>query len=298
MDIQSLRKSRSTDFSKITSEFEKISNPGAKEDTRFWKLDPDKAGNATATIRFLPSTEGEELPFVRVFNHAFKNEINGKWYIESSLTTIGKDDPVGIINGALWATGLESNKEIARKQKRNLKFISNVYIVNDPKHPENNGKVMLYRYGKKIFDKIMDKAKPTFEDEKAVNVFDLWDGADFKLRQKQVEKYPNYDDSVFLEPNELLKGDEEKILEVVNAQYKLTEFLDEKNFKSYEELEKRLNLVLGVGTPAKRAEEFQSAPEIQNAKAAPEPAQTKVEAKDSTEDEDVMSYFNSLSEDY
>jgi hypothetical protein len=198
MDINTLRKMRGTNFAKISGEFEKIANPQSEsksyQDDRLWKLEADKAGNGTATIRFLPNPNGDDLPWVRVFNHGFQGP-TGKWYIENSLSTIGEADPVGELNSRLWNSGNESDKDIARKQKRKLTYIANILIISDPKHPENEGQVRLFRFGKKIFDKIMDKARPTFEDETPVNVFDLWEGADFKLRQRKVEGYANYDQS-------------------------------------------------------------------------------------------------------
>ena len=180
VDLTALRKDSMSDFTKISGEFDKIANPQSSQkqgpDERFWKLDPDKAGNATAVIRFLPRVEGDELPWVRVFSHGFQGP-TGKWYIENSLTTLGEKDPVGELNSKLWNSGSEANKDIARKQKRRLSYIVNVLIVSDPKHPENEGQVRLYKFGKKIFDKIMEKARPTFDDEKPVNVFDLGTGA-------------------------------------------------------------------------------------------------------------------------
>jgi len=176
MDIQTLRKMRNSDFGQISQAFDKIANPQTETksyaDDRFWRLEGDKAGNGTATIRFLPRVEGDDLPWVRIFSHGFQGP-TGKWYIENSLTTLSENDPVGELNTQLWNSGSEANKEIARKQKRKLSFIANILVVSDPKHPENEGKVFLFKFGKKIFDKIMDKARPTFEDEKPVNVFDL-----------------------------------------------------------------------------------------------------------------------------
>ena len=249
MDLNTLRASRNQDFGKIASAFDKITNPqqsNSFDDDRFWKLEADKAGNGTAVIRFLPRVEGDELPWVKIFSHGFKGP-TGKWYIENSLTTLDKADPVGELNSVLWNSGSEANKEIARAQKRRLHFISNVLIVSDPKHPENEGKVMLFKYGKKIFDKIMNKAKPTFEDERPVNVFDLWEGANFKLRMRKVEGYPNYDESTFSDPLPVAQSDE-AILAVVNKQHKLSEFIDPKNFKSYDELKTKLDSVLN-GAP-------------------------------------------------
>jgi hypothetical protein len=206
MDIQKLRAMRNSDFGAISNAFEKVANPSTETksfaDDRFWRLEGDKAGNGTATLRFLPRVEGDELPWVRIFSHGFQGP-TGKWYIENSLTTLGENDPVGELNTQLWNSGSEANKEIARKQKRKLSFTANVLVVSDPKHPENEGKVFLFKFGKKIFDKIMDKARPTFEDEKPVNVFDFWEGANFKLRMRKKDGYANYDESVFSDPVEI-----------------------------------------------------------------------------------------------
>ena len=309
MDIQALRKMRNQDFSKIAGEFDKIANPdsaGGKsyKDDRVWKLEPDKAGNATAVIRFLPRSEGDELPWVRVFNHSFQGP-TGKWYIENSLTTLGENDPVGELNSRLWNSGSEANKEIARKQKRKLTYIANVLIISDPKHPENEGQVRLFKFGKKIFDKIMDKAKPTFEDEKPVNVFDLWEGADFKLRMRKVDGYSNYDQSMFSEPAELFGGDEDKLLDVVSKQHKLSEFVDRKNFKSYDDLAKKMSDVLSETAAAPRASAAKMADDLDDytpptrnvpsasgpklvEKAAPAPAAS------ADEDDDMMGYFQKI----
>lgn len=304
MDISTLRKSRQNDFTKILGEFDKISKPqegGGKsyEDDRFWKLSPDKAGNATATIRFLPRVEGDEFPWVRVFNHSFQGP-TGKWYIENSLTTLGENDPVGELNSRLWNSGSEANKEIARKQKRKLTYIANVLIINDPAKPENNGQVKLFKFGKKIFDKIMDKANPTFEDEKPVLVFDLWEGADFKLRMRKVDGYSNYDQSQFQDQTEIAPTDEEK-LAIVEKQYKLSEFLDRKNFKSYDELKKKLELVLsGESAPTKSAAQMaeeEDRPEAPAPKMVSKPAFTPARSVSTDDEDDDLSYFQKLAQD-
>ena len=305
MDIQTLRKMRNQDFSKIAGEFDKISNPQSGEkksydDDRFWRLEGDKAGNGTATIRFLPRADGDELPWVRIFSHGFQGP-TGKWYIENSLTTLGENDPVGELNTQLWNSGSDANKEIARKQKRKLSFIANILVVSDPKHPENEGKVFLFKFGKKIFDKIMDKARPTFEDEKPVNVFDFWEGANFKLRMRKKDGFTNYDESAFMEPSAL--GDDEQIVAVAGKQYKLSEFLDRKNFKSYDELKKKLNEVLsGDAFASKSAAEL--AADEPASMSAPEPAKAapaftpKASAKPAMDDdEDVMSYFEKIAQE-
>jgi len=306
MDINTLRKMRTSDFGKISSEFNNIANPssgGVKsyQDDRMWKLEADKAGNATATIRFLPKTEGDELPWVRIFNHGFQGP-TGKWYIENSLTTLGENDPVGELNSRLWNTGDEKDKEVARKQKRRLSYIANVLIIADPKHPENEGQVRLFKFGKKIFDKIMDKARPTFEDEKPVNVFDLWEGADFKLRQRKVEGYANYDQSAFLEPSPIAGtshgNDEDAILKIVNSQHKLAEFLDRKNFKTYEELARKMASVLNTEAAVTASTAMSSiseddlyvAPKRVEVKKTPVRVQTATE----DEDEDAMAYFKKI----
>ena len=308
MDIQALRKMRNTDFGKITSEFEKIANPesgGGKksyQDDRMWKLEADKAGNGTATLRFLPRVEGDELPWVRIFNHSFQGP-TGKWYIENSLTTLGEKDPVGELNSKLWNSGSDANKEIARKQKRKLSYICNVLIVSDPKHPENEGQVRLFKFGKKIFDKIMDKARPTFEDEKPVNVFDPFEGADFKLRMRKVDGYANYDQSTFMDPTEIAGGDEEKMVEILNKSYKLSEFLDRKNFKSFEELNKKLSDVLdGEGTPIKSAASLSEdddyvAPKSTTTTVASKPVTVSKAPEINDDDEDVMSYFQKIADE-
>jgi hypothetical protein len=302
MDINTLRKMRNTDFGKISTEFNKIANPQSEsksyQDDRFWKLEADKAGNATATIRFLPRAEGDELPWVRVFNHGFQGP-TGKWYIENSLTTIGENDPVGELNSRLWNTGNDADKEVARKQKRRLQYIANVLIVSDPKHPENEGQVRLYKFGKKIFDKIMDKARPTFEDETPVNVFDLWEGADFKLRQRKVEGYPNYDQSVFNAPAPIA-SDEDAILAVVNAQHKLAEFIDKKNFKTYEELSRKLVSVLNSEMATPTAASMGSASDEDDGYTPPvRQAVAKSAVKiskpsDDGDDDEAMSYFKKI----
>jgi hypothetical protein len=301
MDIQALRKMRNSDFSKIAGEFDKIANPETANtksfaDDRFWRLEGDKAGNGTATLRFLPKTDSDELPWVRIFSHGFQGP-TGKWYIENSLTTLGENDPVGELNTTLWNSGSEANKEIARKQKRKLSFIANVLIVSDPKHPENEGKVFLFKFGKKIFDKIMDKARPTFEDEKPVNVFDFDAGANFKLRMRKKDGYANYDESAFMDPAPI--GTDEEIGSALNSRYKLAEFVDRKNFKSYDELKKKLNEVLsGDSFASKSAAEIaeEDRPVAQAPKIASKPAPApKAVAED--DDEDVMSYFQKIADE-
>lgn len=311
MDINTLRQSRNLDFGNISSAFEKISNPSSDQksfdDNRFWKLEKDKAGNGSAVIRFLPRAEGDELPWVKIFSHGFKGP-TGRWYIENSLTTFGENDPVGELNSKLWNESSDDQspgRKQARDQKRRLNFTSNILVISDPKHPENEGKVFLFRYGKKIFDKIMNKAKPTFEDERPVNVFDLWEGANFKLRMRNVEGYPNYDESVFAEPSPVAPSDEQ-ILAIVNQQYKLSEFLDRKNFKTYDELKEKLEWVLSGDaaptmsaaqmaadpTPVAQPRQFTEAP-APSFNSAPAPQAKIPEINDGDED-DMMAMFQRI----
>jgi hypothetical protein len=303
MDIATLRKSRSSNFAKITSEFEKIVNPqsgNSYEDDRYWKLERDKAGNGSAVIRFLPSTDANELPWVRIFSHGFKGP-TGKWYIENSLTTLGEDDPVGELNAKLWNSGNDSDKKIAQARKRRLNYVSNILVISDPKHPENEGRVFLFKYGKKIFDMLMDKARPTFEDEKPVNVFDFWEGANFKLRMRKKDGYANYDESAFMEPAPI--GSDDEIVKYASAQHKLSEFTDRKNFKSYDELKKKLSEVLsGDAFAGKSAAEL--AADAPASIAAPEPARSAPAftpkasvAPAMDDDEDVMSYFEKIAKE-
>lgn len=300
--LSELRKNRGN-FDSLMKEVEKIANPTNEkrgDDDRFWKPSVDKAGNGQAVLRFLPAPAGEELPWVRVFDHGFQGP-TGKWYIENSLTTINKPDPVGELNSELWNSGIEANKEIARKQKRRLSYISNVLVIRDPANPENEGKVFLYKYGKKIFDKIKDVMQPTFEDEKPVNPFDLWEGANFKLRIRQVEGYRNYDKSEFDGPAPL-SDDDAELERIWKQSHSLAAFLDPSNFKSYDELKAKLNAVLGSGTRVPTAEkvspldaEDELFVETKMKSAAKATEDTPPWNDDDTDDN--MSYFASLADD-
>lgn len=231
---------------KLVKEVEKM-NTNSSGDDRLWKLDVDKSGNGYAVIRFLPAPNGEDLPFVKLYSHAFQG--SGGWYIENSLTTLGQKDPVSEYNTTLWNNGTDAGKELARKQKRKLTYVSNIYVVKDPANPENEGKVFLYKYGKKIFDKITTAMQPEFEDEEAIDPFDFWQGANFKLKAKNVAGYRNYDSSEFAAVSALL-DDDEAMEGIWKKQYSLEEFVAPDQFKSYDDLKKRLDYVLGnKGTP-------------------------------------------------
>ena len=290
MSVTTPRKSNTLD--KLLSQVQAENAPQEKKsyvDERLWKPELDKSGTGSAVIRFLPAPDGEELPWVKVFKHAFQGP-TGKWYIENSLTTIGKNDPVSEHNSALWNTGLETDKETARKQKRKLEYYSNIYVVSDPKHPENNGKVFLFRYGKKIFDKIMAAMQPEFEDETPINPFDFWEGANFKLKIRKVDGYWNYDKSEF-DSVSTLKDSDDALDSIWKTQYSLTEFTAPTNFKSYDELKKRLDDVLsGTVTPTATAMMDDDVVETPTFKSEPEP---KIPSVDE-DDDDTMSYFQKL----
>ena len=230
---------------KLVKEVEKMNTTSGSSDDRVWKLDVDKSGNGYAVIRFLPAPDGEDLPFVKLYSHAFQG--TGGWYIENSLTTLGQKDPVSEYNTLLWNNGTDSGKEVARKQKRKLTYISNIYVVKDPANPENEGKVFLYKYGKKIFDKIMEAMQPEYEDETPINAFDFWQGANFKLKAKNVAGYRNYDSSEFANPAPLL-DDDDAMEAIWKKQYSLAELVAADQFKTYDELKKRLDSVLGAKT--------------------------------------------------
>jgi hypothetical protein len=247
MSFANLKKNRSSSLEKLSSQLEKMTSKASYSDPikeKYWTPTRDAAGNGFAIIRFLPEPDGEDMPFVRVWDHGFKGP--GGWYIEKSLSTIGQDDPLGKLNSKLWNSGLESDKEQARKQKRRLKYHANILVIKDSAAPENEGRVMLFAFGKKIFDKLNDLMNPQFEDEKPVNPFDFWEGANFKLKIRDYEGYANYDKSEFEAPSPLFGGDEAKLEEVYKQLHSLKDLIDPKNFKTYAELEATLHKALGI----------------------------------------------------
>ena len=256
MSLAALKKQ--SDFSSLIDEYNKQTTPQdtkSFDDERIWKPELDKSGNGYAVIRFLPAPEGEDIPWQRMFSHSFQGP--GGWYIENSLTTINKNDPVGEANRRLWNSGSEADKETARRQKRKLSYFTNIYVVADPKHPENEGKVFLYKFGKKIFDKIMEAMQPQFDDEQAINPFDLWKGANFKLKIRKVDGFWNYDKSEFEAVAQLLPSDEE-LEKVYQSEYPLKPFHEESNFKSYAELKEKMERVLGESVDNRTAEQVAS----------------------------------------
>ena len=303
VDFASLKKSSRNSLERLTQEVNKLSNPegGGGADDRFWKPEVDKSGNGYAVIRFLPAPGDEDVPFVRVWDHGFQGP--GGWYIEKSLTTLGQKDPVSEYNSELWNSGIEKNKEQVRKQKRRLGFISNIYVVKDPAHPENEGKVFLYQYGKKIFDKLNAAMHPEFQEEDPINPFDLWGGANFKLKIRNVEGYRNYDSSSFDTPGPLF-DDDDKLEAIWKSESSLQEFIDPKNFKSYDELKTKLHRVLGLSGGAPRpVTTAADAPWDDPAPETPQRAPKAAFAKPAPaldvggEDDDDMAFFKRLAEE-
>ena len=297
MSFANLKSTRGSSIDKLVKAAEAVSSPKTEttsyEDDRFWKPTRDKAGNGYAVIRFLPAKEGEDLPWVRYWDHGFKGP-TGLWYIENSLTSIGQQDPVSESNTVLWNSGRDEDKAIARERKRRLHYVSNVLVISDPENPQNEGKVFLYKFGKKIFDKLMDQMQPQFADEQPVNPYDFWEGADFKIKIRKVDGWVNYDKSEFSSPASLFEGDESRLEEVYNKLYSLQEFVDPKNYKTYDELKTKLNRVLGqedmVMTTAESVSLDDPAP------APSQPAYEPVEASTSSSDDedDTLSYFQKL----
>lgn len=290
-----LKRNRSS-FEKLTKAIETTTQveAGSKDDTRFWQPEVDKAGNGMAVIRFLPTpaADGDDaLPWVRIFSHGFQGP--GGWLIDNCLTTLNEKCPVCEHNSTLWNSGIKANQDIVRKQKRKLNYIANILVISDPKNPENEGQIKLFKFGKKIFDKISEAMNPEFPDEKPMNPFDFWGGANFKLKIRNVEGYRNYDKSEFESAAPLFEGDDAKLEEVWKKEHSLLEFVERKNFKSYDQLKGRLEKVLGFegsSTPvrSKVAEDV-----VNNVTEDDIPVFDK---KSSSGDDDELDYFKSLAE--
>ena len=290
---------------KLVKEVEKMNTSSGSSDDRVWKLDCDKSGNGYAVIRFLPAPDGEDLPFVKLYSHGFQGP--GGWYIENSRTTIGDKDPVSEYNTQLWNNGTDAGKEQARKQKRKLTYISNIYVVKDPANPSNEGKVFLFKYGKKIFDKLTTAMQPEFEDEQAIDPFDFWQGANFKLKAKNVAGYRNYDSSEFASQGPLL-DDDDAMEAVWKKEYSLAEFIAPSEFKTYEELKRRLDSVLGKKSSTNFDEEVDSEEEYSRGPVRDlddglrselnnlQPTR-RSSAPVEDDDDDALSYFARLAED-
>ena len=295
MDFESLKTS-SSGFDKLTKALEENLNPedsknkNKYQDDRLWKPELDKTGNGYAVLRFLPATSGEDMPWVRLWSHAFQGP--GGWYIENSLTTLGHKDPVSEENTRLWNTGVESDKGIARNRKRKLSYYSNVLIVSDPTHPENEGQVKLFKFGKKIFDKITEAMQPEFEDETPINPFDFWKGANFKLKIRKVDGFWNYDKSEF-EGVSAIADNDDNIKAIWEKQYPLNPFLEPSNFKSYEELKEKLNRVI-TGTKSTDTVENVDLPSTSTATVQSKDSASTAPASDS---DDTLDYFSKLAEE-
>ena len=294
---------------KLVKEVEKMNNSGSGADERLWKPEVDKAGNGYAVIRFLPPPDGEELPWAKMYAHAFQGP--GGWYIENSLTTLGQKDPLGEYNRELWNSGNEADKDTVRKQKRKLSYYSNIYVVQDKANPGNEGRVFLFKYGKKIFDKIMEAMQPEFEDETPINPFDFWEGANFKLKIVRKDGYWNYDKSEFGTPEPLLE-DDDAMEAIWNQEYSLEQIVAPDQFKTYEQLQARLNLVLAkkqVDRPAVYDEELSDESEGRGSfkpkfeRSAPAESDfnapditPKADTSSNDDEDDALSYFQKLAD--
>ena len=295
MDFDQLKTS-SSGFDKLTKALEENLNPedskksNKYQDERLWKPELDKTGNGYAVLRFLPATSGEDMPWVRLWSHAFQGQ--GGWYIENSLTTLGHKDPVSEENTRLWNTGVESDKGIARNRKRKLSYYANVYVVSDPTHPENEGQIKLFKFGKKIFDKITEAMQPAFEDETPINPFDFWKGANFKLKIRKVDGFWNYDKSEF-EGTSAIADNDDNIKAIWEKQYPLKPFLETSNFKSYEELKEKLNRVI-TGTKSTDTVENVDLPSTSTGTVKSQDGTSKATASES---DDTLDYFSKLAEE-
>jgi gp32 DNA binding protein like len=307
VDFATLKRNRSNELNKLQDQLKKITtNETSSSDDRMWYPDVDKTGNGYAVIRFLPAPPNEDVPFIRVWNHGFKGATTGLWYIENSLTTIGQTDPVSEYNTQLWNSTSDDNspaRKQARDQKRKLSYISNIYVVKDPANPQNEGKVKLFKYGKKIFDKLNEAMNPQFDDEKPLNPFDLWEGANFKIKIRNVDGYRNYDKSEFDTRGPLLDDDDD-LEKLWKSEYSLQEFLNPKNFKDYDTLKKKLYAVLGLSSGSKTPS-LDEEDELPRSEAKPQkmaPVKSSVVEEDDVpwsteEDDDDLSYFKKLAAD-
>jgi len=297
MDFETL-KSSASNFDKLTNALEANANPednksnkNKYQDDRLWKPELDKTGNGYAVIRFLPAAEGEEMPWQRVWTHAFQDK--GGWFIENSLTTLNQKDPVSEENTRLWNTGVDSDKEIARKRKRKLSYYANILVVSDPKHPENEGQVKLFKFGKKIFDKIAETMNPAFEDEKPINPFDFWKGANFKLKIRKVDGYWNYDKSEFESVSQVAE-DDASIKAIWAKQYPLKPFVDPSNFKTYDELKEKLIRTITGTQNTTTVDKTDLPPATENVVKSQE---VKSSPTSDNDEDDTLSYFSKLAEE-
>ena len=292
MSFKDMKRKSVGSISELTKKLETAEKKNSYQDDRFWKPTLDKASNGMAVFRFLPAPENEDMPWAKLYTHAFK--VGGRWYIENSRTTIGEKDPVSEMNSELWNSGLESDKDIARDRKRKLSYISNILVLKDPGAPENECKLFLYKYGVKIFNKIQEAMQPEFDDEDPINPFDYWAGANFKLKVRKVGGYINYDKSEFESPSELLGGDDGKLEELWKTQHSLQAFVAPDQFKTYDELKKKLQEVVGDDIRATESD-------FVSQKTAEDVVVEETVSSDNGEVEgeetDALSYFQRLGDD-
>tara|TARA_Y100001938_G_scaffold133758_1_gene193432 strand:+ start:308 stop:1189 length:882 start_codon:yes stop_codon:yes gene_type:complete len=289
MSFKDMKRKSVGSISELTKKLESAEKKNSYQDDRFWKPTLDKASNGMAVFRFLPAPENEDMPWAKLYTHAFK--VGGRWYIENSRTTIGEKDPVSEMNSELWNSGLESDKDIARDRKRKLSYISNILVLKDPGAPENEGKVFLYKYGVKIFNKIQEAMQPEFDDEDPINPFDYWAGANFKLKVRKVGGYINYDKSEFESPSELLGGEDSKLEELWKTQHSLQAFVAPDQFKTYDELKKKLQEVVGDDIRATESD-FVSQKTVEDV--VVEETVSSDSGETEGEETDALSYFQSL----
>ena len=289
MSFKDMKRKSVGSISELTKKLESAEKKNSYQDDRFWKPTLDKASNGMAVFRFLPAPENEDMPWAKLYTHAFK--VGGRWYIENSRTTIGEKDPVSEMNSELWNSGLESDKDIARDRKRKLSYISNILVLKDPGAPENEGKVFLYKYGVKIFNKIQEAMQPEFDDEDPINPFDYWAGANFKLKVRKVGGYINYDKSEFESPSELLGGEDSKLEELWKTQHSLQAFVAPDQFKTYDELKKKLQEVVGDDIRATESD-FVSQKTVEDV--VVEDTTSSDSGDSEGEETDALSYFQSL----
>jgi hypothetical protein len=286
MSFADFKKRSQSSIDELTKKIEETNKKESYTDDRFWRPELDKSSNGYAVIRFLPASEGEDLPFAKYYSHGFQGK--GGWFIENCPTTLGQKCPVCESNSELWNSGVEKDKDIARNRKRRMHYVSNILIVSDPANPQNEGKTFLYKYGKRIFDKINESMNPEFEDEDAINPFDFWNGANFKLKVRKVAGFINYDKSEFESTSALLDGDDDKLEELWKNQYSLLEFTNVSNFKSYDDLKTKRDTVLGADIRQTVSDSVSTAETIEDSNT------TESDNTSSNEDTDALSYFEKL----
>ena len=294
MSFADFKKRSQSNINELTKKIEETNKKESFKDERFWRPELDKASNGYAVIRFLPASEGEDLPWAKYYSHGFQGK--GGWFIENCPTTLGQKCPVCEANSELWNSGIEKDKDIARNRKRRLHYVSNIMIVSDPANPQNEGKIFLYKYGKKIFDKINEAMNPEFADEDAINPFDFWSGANFKLKVRKVAGYINYDKSEFESTSALLDGDDAKLEELWKTQNALVEFTDAKSFKSYDELKVKRDATLGADIRQTTSDKVSTAETVSEDTGAADAEKAFGDDSNSggSEDTDALSYFEKL----